>query len=101
MEATLCQIYTLCSLAPPPLVGQDGELDILVRSRIFWSAYVSEGVTSGLRGGRLILCAPILLNAFLLWLTVLILVTTRTYMPSSVFYQTTTRLTTPHCPISL
>lgn len=55
MEATLCQIYTLCSLSPPTPHGHDGMNDVLVRARIFWAAYVTEGVTSALRGGRLIL----------------------------------------------
>jgi hypothetical protein len=57
-EATLCQIYTLCSLAPLPAAGEDGSSEMLVRALIFWGAYTKEGITSGLRGGRLILFVP-------------------------------------------
>jgi hypothetical protein len=56
-EATLSQIYTLCSLAPTSSVasGQGDQIDALVRARIFWYAHIHEGVTSGLRGGRVTL----------------------------------------------
>ncbi|KDQ60654.1 hypothetical protein JAAARDRAFT_204482 [Jaapia argillacea MUCL 33604] len=56
-ETTLNQIYTLCSLSPASSVssGHGEYIDALVRSRIFWYAHVHEGVTTGLRGGRLIL----------------------------------------------
>ncbi|EIN07736.1 hypothetical protein PUNSTDRAFT_126687 [Punctularia strigosozonata HHB-11173 SS5] len=56
-EATLSQIYTLCSLAPISSVssGQGDQIDALVRARIFWYAHIHEGVTSGLRGGRVTL----------------------------------------------
>ncbi|KAG1749013.1 uncharacterized protein EDB91DRAFT_1112007 [Suillus paluster] len=54
-EATLSQIYCLCSLASPSTVhsGQGPYCDALVRARVFWYAYVHEGVRTGLRGGRL------------------------------------------------
>ncbi|KAF9239636.1 hypothetical protein BU15DRAFT_74490 [Melanogaster broomeanus] len=54
-EATLSQIHSLCSLASPSSVnsGQGQFGDALVRARIFWYAHVHEGVTTGLRGGRL------------------------------------------------
>ncbi|KIJ17216.1 hypothetical protein PAXINDRAFT_167970 [Paxillus involutus ATCC 200175] len=54
-EATLSQIYSLCSLASPSSInsGQGPYCDALVRARIFWYAHVHEGVTTGLRGGRL------------------------------------------------
>ncbi|EGO21595.1 hypothetical protein SERLADRAFT_440847 [Serpula lacrymans var. lacrymans S7.9] len=56
-EATLSQIYSLCSLANPSTVnsGQGPYCDALVRARIFWYAHTHEGVTTGLRGGRLLL----------------------------------------------
>ncbi|KAH7889892.1 hypothetical protein F5I97DRAFT_606993 [Phlebopus sp. FC_14] len=56
-EATLSHIYALCSLVNPSSVssGQGPYYDALVRARIFWYAYVHEGVTTGLRGGRLLL----------------------------------------------
>ncbi|KAH7929778.1 hypothetical protein BV22DRAFT_1002173 [Leucogyrophana mollusca] len=56
-EATLSQIYTLCSLASPTSVnsGQGPYCDALVRARVFWYAHVHEGTTTGLRGGRLLL----------------------------------------------
>ncbi|OAX40042.1 hypothetical protein K503DRAFT_809201 [Rhizopogon vinicolor AM-OR11-026] len=56
-EATLSQIYSLCSLASPSSInsGQGPYCDALVRARVFWYAYVHEGVRTGLRGGRLYL----------------------------------------------
>lgn len=56
-EATLSQVYTLCSVAPDHSVnsGRGEYVDALVRARIFWYAHVIDGVTSGLRGGRLLL----------------------------------------------
>ncbi|EPQ58392.1 hypothetical protein GLOTRDRAFT_120144 [Gloeophyllum trabeum ATCC 11539] len=56
-ESTLSQIYTLCSLSPPAPVhsGQGEYIDALVRARIFWYAYAHEGITTGLKGGRLYL----------------------------------------------
>ncbi|KAL4250416.1 hypothetical protein ABKN59_003372 [Abortiporus biennis] len=54
-EATLSQIHTLCTLAPHSSPTHHGEYtDALVKARIFWYAYVLDGVTSGLRGGRLL-----------------------------------------------
>ena len=54
-EATLSQVYNLCSLASAASVssGQGEFIDALVRARIFWYAHIVDGVTSGLRGGRL------------------------------------------------
>ena len=56
-EATLSQIYNLCSLGPsaPIPSGQSGYIDALVRARIFWYGHVVDGVTSALRGGRILL----------------------------------------------
>lgn len=56
-EATLSQIYSLCSLASPSSInsGQGPYCDALVRARVFWYSYVHEGVRTGLRGGRLYL----------------------------------------------
>ncbi|KAF9228637.1 hypothetical protein BS17DRAFT_772276 [Gyrodon lividus] len=63
-EATLSQIYSLCSLANPSSInsGQGPHCDALVRARIFWYAHVHEGVTTGLRGGRLLLDDDDLVN---------------------------------------
>lgn len=56
-EAAINQVYTLCSLASVTSVnsGQGEYVDAVVRARIFWYAHVHEGVTTGLRGGRLLL----------------------------------------------
>ncbi|CUA75867.1 Protein Ycf2 (chloroplast) [Lotus japonicus] [Rhizoctonia solani] len=53
-EATVSQVYTLCSLGSLVKSGQGEFVDALVRARIFWYGHVHEGITSGLRGGRLI-----------------------------------------------
>lgn len=50
-EAAINQVYTLCSLPSPN--GRGEEVDIMVRARIYWYAFVHEGITTGLRGGRL------------------------------------------------
>ncbi|KIJ44214.1 hypothetical protein M422DRAFT_30390 [Sphaerobolus stellatus SS14] len=54
-ETAINQVYTLCSIAPPRSVnsGQGDHVDAMVRARIYWYAFVHEGVTTGLRGGRL------------------------------------------------
>ncbi|KAI0705833.1 hypothetical protein BC835DRAFT_1445328 [Cytidiella melzeri] len=56
-EATLSQVYNLCSLAPMSTVdsGQGEYVDALVCARLFWYAHITDGVTSGLRGGRILL----------------------------------------------
>lgn len=56
-EAAINQVYTLCSLASVTSVksGQGEYVDAAVRARIFWYAHVHEGMTTGLRGGRLLL----------------------------------------------
>ncbi|KAF8329731.1 uncharacterized protein EI90DRAFT_3290006 [Cantharellus anzutake] len=50
-QATISQIYTLCTLGT---ANHGGPMDRLVTARIFWYAYVHEGITSGLRGRKLI-----------------------------------------------
>jgi len=59
-ETAINQVYTLCSIASPQSVnsGQGDQVDTLVRARIYWYAFVHEGVTTGLRGGRLHLYGP-------------------------------------------
>ncbi|KAF8509550.1 hypothetical protein JB92DRAFT_3083744 [Gautieria morchelliformis] len=54
-ETAINQVYTLCSLASPRSVnsGQGEQVDALVRARIYWYAFVHEGITTGIRGGRL------------------------------------------------
>ncbi|KAF8275264.1 hypothetical protein EI94DRAFT_1560073 [Lactarius quietus] len=56
-EAMVSQVFTLCSLASVSSVGsgQGQAVDILVRARLFWYSHIVEGVTSGLRGGRLLI----------------------------------------------
>ncbi|KAI0306791.1 hypothetical protein B0F90DRAFT_1693299 [Multifurca ochricompacta] len=56
-EAMVSQVFTLCSLASISSVGsgQGQAVDILVRARLFWYSHIVEGVTSGLRGGRLLI----------------------------------------------
>ncbi|GJE90864.1 GAL4 and fungal transcription factor domain-containing protein [Phanerochaete sordida] len=54
-EATQSQVYNLCSIASTATInsGQGEFIDALVRARVFWYAHILDGVTSGLRGGRL------------------------------------------------
>jgi hypothetical protein len=56
-EALVSQVFTLCSLASVSSVGsgQGQAVDILVRARLFWYSHIVEGVTTGLRGGRLLM----------------------------------------------
>jgi hypothetical protein len=59
-EATLSQVHALCSLAaasPGPSSSMHAYPadDTIVRACIFWYAHVQEGITTGLRGGRLVL----------------------------------------------
>ncbi|EMD38493.1 hypothetical protein CERSUDRAFT_113664 [Gelatoporia subvermispora B] len=52
-EAIISQVRALCSLAPSVKSGQGEYVDALVRARIYWYAHVVDGISSGLRGGRL------------------------------------------------
>ena len=52
-EATLSQVHNLCTLAPIMTSGHGEFIDALVRARVFWYAHILDGVTSGLRGGRI------------------------------------------------
>ena len=56
-ETTLSQIHALCTVVPPPSShgSQDEHHEALIRARIFWYGHVLDGVTNGLRGGRLLL----------------------------------------------
>lgn len=58
-EAAVAQVYTLCRIADVHTIrsGQGEATNHYVRARIFWYAHVHEGITTGLKGGRLILCA--------------------------------------------
>ena len=54
-ELVVTQVITLCnlsSIAPSTLTQS---VDALVRARIFWYSHIIEGVTAGLRGGRIVL----------------------------------------------
>lgn len=56
-EAAVQQVYTLCQ-HDGVATGASSEVraaNALVRARIFWYAYVHEGLTTGLRGGRLLM----------------------------------------------
>jgi hypothetical protein len=55
-EAMVSQVFTLCCMASVSSVrsGQGRAIDILVRARLFWYSHIVEGITTGLRGGRLL-----------------------------------------------
>ncbi|KAG8749414.1 hypothetical protein FRC14_001390, partial [Serendipita sp. 396] len=56
-ECAIQQVYTLCQ-HDGVLAGVTSEnrvANALVRARIFWYAHVHEGLTTGLRGGRLLM----------------------------------------------
>lgn len=57
-DATLSQTQALCTLAGPS--GSihsypDASDDAVVRAQIFWYAHIHEGISTGMRGGRLVL----------------------------------------------
>jgi hypothetical protein len=58
-EASLSQAHALCTLAastgPSSSMHTYPADDAVVRARIFWYAYVQEAITTGIRGGRLVL----------------------------------------------
>ncbi|KAF8078106.1 hypothetical protein FPV67DRAFT_1405405 [Lyophyllum atratum] len=61
-EATLSQAQALCTLAtssngpsPPINPFPDASDDTIIRARIFWYAHMHEGLSTGMRGGRLVL----------------------------------------------
>ncbi|KAF5387044.1 hypothetical protein D9615_001651 [Tricholomella constricta] len=62
-EATLSQTQALCTLsasstgpsASMASSSSDTTDDALVRARIFWYAHMQEGISTGMRGGRLVL----------------------------------------------
>ncbi|EEB94281.1 hypothetical protein MPER_06925 [Moniliophthora perniciosa FA553] len=47
-DASLSQVVALCSM-------DSGDDQAAVRARLFWYAYVQEGITAAIRGGRLLL----------------------------------------------
>lgn len=57
-EAATAQVFSLCSLSA---IGYDGESATLgpdaelLRVRLYWYSFVHEGITTGLKGGRLVL----------------------------------------------
>jgi hypothetical protein len=51
-ETMMSQLYSLCSLSTP---SKADHVDSPARARLFWYAYVHEGVYTALRGGRLVL----------------------------------------------
>jgi len=56
-EAAIQQVYTLCQHdgVTTGLSQETRAANAMVRARIFWYAHVHEGLTTGLRGGRLLL----------------------------------------------
>ncbi|CCA70017.1 hypothetical protein PIIN_03957 [Serendipita indica DSM 11827] len=56
-EGAVQQVYTLCQHegVATGLTAEARAANSLVRARIFWYAHVHEGLTTGLRGGRLIM----------------------------------------------
>jgi hypothetical protein len=55
-ETAYSHIYALCGRGLSKLAADgDQYTDALVRARVFWYAYVREGTTTGLRGGRLVM----------------------------------------------
>jgi hypothetical protein len=56
-EAAVQQVYTLCQHDGVIISGSPEvrAATALVRARIFWYAHVHEGITTGLRGGRLLM----------------------------------------------
>ncbi|THV07898.1 hypothetical protein K435DRAFT_788229 [Dendrothele bispora CBS 962.96] len=57
-EASLSQVHSLCNFAlsasGPSSLSHSSE-DAIIRARIFWYAYIQEGITTGMRGGRMVL----------------------------------------------
>ncbi|KAF5372942.1 hypothetical protein D9758_001674 [Tetrapyrgos nigripes] len=56
-EASLSQVHSLCNFAastsgPSSSLSHSSD-DAINRARIFWYAYMQEGITIGMRGGRL------------------------------------------------
>jgi len=56
-EMVVTHVFSLCQLASLSSIGacQGQTVDSLVRARIFWYTHIIEGITSGLRGGRIML----------------------------------------------
>ncbi|KAJ4479505.1 hypothetical protein C8R41DRAFT_843688 [Lentinula lateritia] len=62
-EASLSQAHSLCTLlsGPPSSMpsissgSSESPDEALMRARIFWYAHMQEGITTGMRGGRLLL----------------------------------------------
>lgn len=60
-EAALSQTQALCTIASssagPSLIASftHGSDDTAIRARIFWYAHMQEGISTGMRGGRLVL----------------------------------------------
>lgn len=57
-ECAVAQVFSLCSLSAisyeglPMNLGPDGDN---IRVRLYWYTFVHEGITTGLKGGRLVL----------------------------------------------
>lgn len=68
-EVAINQVYTLCSRVSVTSVnsGRGEYVDAAVRARIFWYAHAHEGITTGLRGGRLLLCVFLFFLQPLAW----------------------------------
>lgn len=51
-ETALLHTHAQCSASPNNVLDY---IDAAVKARVFWYSYILDGVTSGLRGGRLLL----------------------------------------------
>lgn len=56
-ETVMSQVSALARMAPVhcAITGRGRDMDVLLQARIFWHAYTTEGVVTGLYGGRLVL----------------------------------------------
>ncbi|KAJ7582617.1 hypothetical protein C8J56DRAFT_864712 [Mycena floridula] len=54
-ESTLSQAHSICTFVPGPTHPLPSSDDSVVRARIFWYAHLQEGITTAMRGGRLVL----------------------------------------------
>ncbi|EIW60500.1 uncharacterized protein TRAVEDRAFT_165341 [Trametes versicolor FP-101664 SS1] len=52
-DSAMSQVYALSTLTTSADIGCGEYVDALVRARVFWYAFVVDGITSGLGGGRI------------------------------------------------
>lgn len=54
-ETALLHTHAQCSASSSSPNNVVDYIDAAVKARVFWYGYILDGVTSGLRGGRLLL----------------------------------------------